>query len=141
MDAIINGTASSNNTSITNWTSFFRPEQAQVSLSINASQIKHYSAAPPSDFHLKYTPWGTQRLFINDETIDDNGVRNIYSALTGLNATTGSVSASPNIYEINGMALRNIFNLNSLAGNKTTLNAGYGKAQSLSGVVSSTING
>ncbi len=32
-------------------------------------------------------------------------------------------------------------NLNSLAGNKTTLNAGYGKTQSLSGVVSSTING
>jgi hypothetical protein len=110
VDSIINGTASSNNTSITNWTSFFRPEQAQVSLSINASQIKHYSTAPPSDFHLKYTPWGTQRLFINDEPINDTGVRNIFSALTGLNATTGNVSSSPNNYEINGMALRNIYN-------------------------------
>jgi len=110
VDAIINGTASSNNTSITNWTSFFRPEQAQVSLSINASQIKHYSAAPPSDFHLKYTPWGTQRLFINDETIDDTGVSNIFSALTGLNATTGNTSATPNSYEINGIMLRHIFN-------------------------------
>ena len=110
VDAIINGTASSNNTSITNWTSFFRPEQAQVSISINASQIKHYSAAPPSDFHLKYTPWGTQRLFINDETIDDTGVSNIFSALTGLNATTGNTSATPNSYEINGIMLRHIFN-------------------------------
>ena len=110
VDAIINGTASSNNTSITNWTSFFRTEQAQVSLSINASQIKHYSTAPPSDFHLKYTPWGTQRLFINDETIDDAGVSNIYAALTGLNATTGNASASPTTFEINGMALKNIFN-------------------------------
>jgi Tfp pilus assembly protein PilX len=111
VDAIINGTASSNNTSITNWTSFFRTEQAQVSLSINASQIKHYSTAPPSDFHLKYTPWGTQRLFINDEPVTDNGVTNVFSTLSGRDASGSVASASStNPYEINGMALRNIFN-------------------------------
>jgi hypothetical protein len=111
VDAIINGTASSNNTSITNWTSFFRPEQAQPSFSINSSQIKHYSAAPLSDFHLKYTPWGTQRLFINDEPVSDNGVTNVFSALSGRDAS-GSVASptSTNPYEINGTALRNIFN-------------------------------
>jgi Tfp pilus assembly protein PilX len=109
-DAIINGNATTNSTTIRNWTSFFRPEQALMVLGLNASQMANISTAPPSDYHLKYTPWGTQRLFINDQTIDDAGVCNIYSALTGLNATTGSASASPNAYEINGMALRNIFN-------------------------------
>ena len=109
-DAIINATATTNNTNISNWTSFFRPEQVQKVLSLNASQMANVSTAPLSDFHLKYTPWGTQRLFVNDETIDDTGVSNIYSALTGLNAATGNASATPNAYEINGMALRNIFN-------------------------------
>ncbi len=109
-DAIINCNATTSNTTIRNWTIFFRPEQVQMVLGLNASQMANISTAPPSDYHLKYTPWGTQRLFVNDETIDDNGVRNIYSALTGLNATTGNTSASPNTYEINGMALRNIFN-------------------------------
>lgn len=110
VDSTINGLASNSNNSINKWSSFFRPEQAQAAFSINATQIKHYSAAPLSDFHLKYTPWGTQRLFVNDEPITDSGVANIFSALTGLNATTGNLSASPNNYEINGMALRNIFN-------------------------------
>jgi len=110
VDSVVSGLATSSNNSITTWTSFFRPEQAQPSFSINDTQIKHYSAAPLSDFHLKYTPWGTQRLFINDEPIDDTGVSNIYSALTGLNATTNTASGSPNAYEINGRALQHIFN-------------------------------
>jgi Tfp pilus assembly protein PilX len=110
VDSIVNGLASNSSNSITTWTSFFRPEQAQPSFSINSTQIKHYSAAPLSDFHLKYTPWGTQRLFINDEPISDTGVKNIFSAMSGLNATTGIASSSPNAYEINGIALRHIFN-------------------------------
>jgi len=112
VDSIVNGLASNSSNSITTWTSFFRPEQAQSasSFGINATQIKHYSAAPLSDFHLKYTPWGTQRLFINDEPTTDTGVSNIYSALTGLNASTQNVSTSPAYYEINGIMLRHIFN-------------------------------
>ncbi len=110
VNSIVNGLAPSSNNSITTWASFFRPEQAQASFSINSSQIKHYSAAPLSDFHLKYTPWGTPRLFINDEPTNDTGVSNVFSALTGLDATTNIQSGSPNSYEINGMALKHIFN-------------------------------
>lgn len=110
-----NGSTTANNTTMSNWTSFFRSEQARTILGMNTTEWARWqaniSAAPLSDFHLKYTPWGTERLFINDEPITDIGVTNIYSALSGLDAAGNPAStSSANPYEINGMALRNIYN-------------------------------
>ena len=106
--AVVNGNASSNSTSdIKNWAHFFRPEQVaglfggDAAISGNLSKV---SAAPivGSDYHLKKTPWGTDRLFINDLPIDSTGVNAIYEALSGKNATTGNLTADQGLRNIYG---------------------------------------
>jgi hypothetical protein len=82
----VNGNARTNSTSdIKNWAYFFRPEQITGAVSdFTRGNIPKLSAAPVagSDYHLKKTPWGTDRLFINDLPIDSTGVDAIYNALS-----------------------------------------------------------
>ena len=126
-----NGGGSSN---ISNWSHFFRNEQLSPSTTFNATaaQLAQISTAPLSDFHLKYTPWGSRRLHINDEPLDKTGVNNVYEALAGVNATTGNISASTSSYELNGRALRNIYG--------QTFNDKYGQPWSWTGNASQTSN-
>ena len=85
---VINGNATNggNATSdIKNWSYFFRPEQIGGAVSgFDPNAIPNLSAAPTGDmdYHLKKTPWGTDRLFINDLPIDSSGVDAIYNALS-----------------------------------------------------------
>ena len=106
--AVVNGNASSNSTSdIKNWAHFFRPEQVAGLFGGDAAisgNLSKFSAAPivGSDYHLKKTPWGTDRLFINDLPIDSTGVNAIYEALSGKNATTGNLTADQGLRNIYG---------------------------------------
>lgn len=128
------GEAGNMTANMTNWAHVFRNEQLSSAATLNAtlSQLAHISSAPLSDFHLKYTPWGTKRVHINDESIDQNGVNNVYEALSGLNATTGNKSESPSEYEINGWALRDIYG--------QTFNDKYGQNWSWTGNMTRTAN-
>jgi hypothetical protein len=79
--------ATSNNSSISNWAYFFRPEQVYPLISINATKYPAttFSSAPLRDYHMKYTPWGTRRLFINDTIevpLNSTGVQKIVDALS-----------------------------------------------------------
>lgn len=130
--SIVDGTITNNTSNLTNWGYFFRKEQADKVTGFTGSQMSNISTAPLSDFHLKYTPWGTRRLHINDEPLNATGVNNVYEALAGLNATTGIPSANPNQYEINGWALRNIYG--------QTFNDKYGQNWSWTGNMSRTAN-
>jgi hypothetical protein len=78
---------------IKSWAYFFRPEQASASgnassggLNLSAvSDLPFLTALPPRDFHMKYTPWGTRRLFINDTIevpLNSTGVQKIVDALS-----------------------------------------------------------
>ena len=88
----INGTIS-NTSDIATWGYFFRPEQATASgnntLNLSpSSDLPHLTALPPRDFHMKYTPWGARRLFINDITevpLNSTGVNKIVTALSDPN--------------------------------------------------------
>jgi len=123
-----------NSSILSNWSHFFRNEQLSPSTTFNAAaaQLAQISTAPLSDFHLKYTPWGTRRLHINDEPLNATGVNNVYEALAGVNATTGNISASSSSYELNGRALRNIYG--------QTFNDKYGQNWSWTGNMSQTAN-
>ncbi len=85
---IINGNVTSGGNApsdIKNWSHFFRPEQVAGAVSgFDANAIPNLSAAPTvgNDYHIKKTPWGTDRLFINDLPIDSTGVDAIYDALS-----------------------------------------------------------
>jgi len=102
------GSLTSNSSNILNWNHFFRHEQflshtynsvANATLSKNATGLndsqtrelreafyKATTATPISDYHLKKTPWGTPRLFINDLPTDTANatasVNDIYNALS-----------------------------------------------------------
>ena len=102
----INGTTNTP-TSIQTWAHFFRPEQLAGLFGGDAAisgNLSKFSAAPVagSDYHLKKTPWGTDRLFINDLPIDSTGVNAIYEALSGKNATTGNPTADQGLRNIYG---------------------------------------
>jgi hypothetical protein len=86
----INGTIS-NNSSLASWGYYFRPEQATANgnntLNLSpSSDLPYLTALPPRDFHMKYTPWGARRLFINDLATDTTNatasVNTIYNALS-----------------------------------------------------------
>jgi hypothetical protein len=100
---VVEGNATSNATATTdmkNWAQFFRPEQISGAVSgFTLGNIPSISAAPvqvdPSmlgsnsssrDYHVKRTPWGTSRLFINDLPTDSANVtasvNAIYNALS-----------------------------------------------------------
>lgn len=70
------------NTNINSWSHFFRNGQAGKTLGLNQSQLANMSSAPLSDYHLKYTPWGTKRLHINDQPLDATGVENVFAELS-----------------------------------------------------------
>jgi hypothetical protein len=98
------GSLTSNSSNILNWNHFFRHEQflshtynsvANATLSKNATGLndsqtrelreafyKSTTATPISDYHIKRTPWGTPRLFINDQPLNSTGVNAIYNALS-----------------------------------------------------------
>ena len=106
----INGTTNTP-TSIQTWAHFFRPEQLAGLFGGNAAisgNLSKFSAAPVvgSDYHFKKTPWGTDRLFINDLPIDSANatasVNKIYEALSGKNATTGNLTADQGLRNIYG---------------------------------------
>ena len=95
---IINS-SSSNTSSITGWSHFFRPEQVGAAVSgISGNHTPFISTATPSASttanmsHL-LTPWGTQRLYINalsTNAIDGTGdasVNTIHAALTNSTLT------------------------------------------------------
>lgn len=100
---VVEGNATSNATAtadMKNWAQFFRPEQISGAVSgFTLGNIPSISAAPvqvdPSmlgsnsssrDYHVKRTPWGTPRLFINDLPTDSANVtasvNAIYNALS-----------------------------------------------------------
>jgi len=121
---IISGNATSsnatsgNNTDIKNWGRFFRPEQVTGAVSgFDPNKLPLLSAAPAGNaaYHTKKTPWGTDRLFINDLPIDSTAnatasVNAIYEALSGKNATTMLAStANASASELIGQDLRNIY--------------------------------
>jgi hypothetical protein len=102
----INGTTNTP-TSIQTWAHFFRPEQLAGLFGGDAAisgNLSKFSAAPiaGSDYHLKKTPWGTDRLFINDQPLNSTGVDAIYEALSGKNATTGNLTADQGLRNIYG---------------------------------------
>jgi len=85
---VVEGNATSNPTATSdmkNWAYFFRPEQISgVASDFNLGDVPKLSASPTasSDYHLKRTPWGTSRLFINDLPINSTGVAAISNALS-----------------------------------------------------------
>jgi hypothetical protein len=89
---VVEGNATSNSSAtsdIKNWAHFFRPEQISGAVSgFTSGDIPKLSTAPVagSDYHLKRTPWGTPRLFINDLPTDaanaSASVNAIYNALS-----------------------------------------------------------
>ncbi len=78
---------------IKSWAYFFRPEQALASGNATSgglnlspdTALPFLTALPPRDFHMKYTPWGARRLFINDTAevpLNSTGVDKIVAALS-----------------------------------------------------------
>ncbi len=113
--SIVNGTSSNSTSSITSWSYFFRPEQATF---LSANALPFLTTATSSNFtanmtHL-LTPWGTQRLNINELSTNptdgsgDASVRSIFEAFTGLNGTTMN-APSNSTYGLTGRGLQNIY--------------------------------
>lgn len=105
---IINGNvtnAGNPNSHLKNWAHFSRPEQVGAAVQgFISGEIPKVSTAPmaETDYHLKKTPWGADRVFINDLAIDSTGVNAIYEALSGKNATTGNLTADQGLRNIYG---------------------------------------
>ena len=82
---VVDGTAGNGSTDIKNWAHFFRPEQVSAAVSgFGQGEVANISVATGngSDHHIKKTPWGTEKVFINDLPIDETGVDSIYEALS-----------------------------------------------------------
>jgi Tfp pilus assembly protein PilX len=82
--SIVDGTISNDPSSINSWGYFFRKEQADKVTGFNGNQMSNISTAPLSDFHLKYTPWGSRRLHINDQVevpLNSTGVDIVFNTL------------------------------------------------------------
>jgi len=110
--AVVNS-STSNTTSVSGWSYFFRPEQVSAAVSgISGNNTPFLSTATTSASstanmtHL-LTPWGTQRLFINDLPITTVGVNRSFTSLTGI-ASPGNTTNDLK----NGQALQNIYNGN-----------------------------
>jgi hypothetical protein len=109
LSGIINIT--SNNTgSIVNWNYFFRPEQVAGAVSgISGDDVSFISTAASSaistaDITHLLTPWGTQRLYINELPITSAGVNRTFTSFSGI-SSNGAVTDDL----ANGRALNNIF--------------------------------
>jgi hypothetical protein len=125
--SIVNGTSSNNSSSITSWAHFFRPEQVSAAIRALGGNFSDNdfpflatatsSASSTANMTHLLTPWGTQRVFINELSTNatdgsgDASVRSIFEALTGLNATSvnGTYAASNSTYGLTGRGLQNVF--------------------------------
>jgi hypothetical protein len=129
--ALVDGSAGNDNSIVKNWAHFFRPEQVGAALGNHSS---NNSTAAPAEITSKLpflstattsatntanmthllTPWGTQRIFINELSTNatdgtgDASVRSIFEAFTGLNGTTMNTSTN-STYELTGQGLHDIF--------------------------------
>ena len=120
LDSIVAGNSTAS-TNMTTWTNFFRQEQAQKALGLTNAQIAATSVAPLRDFHMKYTPWGARRLFINDTNstevpLNSNGVNKIVDALSSQHLR--------NIYGQTFADKYNTINGSAMAANATAANVG-----------------
>jgi hypothetical protein len=112
--SVVNQTTTTNSSSIKNWNYFFRSEQVGSAINSAGGNFSNNdlpllttavtSANNTANMTHLLTPWGTQRLFINELPITSVGVNRTFSTLTG-NATTGSTANDV----ANGLALNNIF--------------------------------
>ena len=107
--AVVNS-STTNTTSVTGWSHFFRPEQVSAAVSgISGNNTPFLATATTSASstanmaHL-LTPWGTQRLFINELPITTVGVNRSFTSLTGI-ASPGNTTNDLK----NGQALQNIY--------------------------------
>ena len=115
--------STTNNSSVTGWSYFFRPEQVSAAVTGFSGNNTPFlstattSASSTANITHLLTPWGTQRIPINTlstNATDGNGtasVSSIFEALTGLNGTSvnGTYTASNSTYGITGRGLQNIF--------------------------------
>ena len=115
--------STTNNSSITGWSYFFRPEQVSAAIAgfsgNNTPLLSTATTSASSTANMTHllTPWGTQRIPINTLSTNatdgtgDASVRSIFEALTGLNATSvnGTYTASNSTYGNTGQGLQNIF--------------------------------
>jgi Tfp pilus assembly protein PilX len=115
--------STTNNSSVTGWSYFFRPEQVSAAVTgfsgNNTPFLSTATTSASSTANLTHllTPWGTQRIPINTlSTNATNGAGNasvssIFEALTGLNGTSvnGTYTASNSTYGNTGRGLQNIF--------------------------------
>ena len=110
---IVNGLASNGTTSPANWGYFFRPEQLQGALTGFSGNYIPYltafntSANSTANMTHLLTPWGTQRLYINELPITSTGVNRTFTALTGISSNGSTANDLAN-----GRALQNIFSGN-----------------------------
>ena len=115
--------STTNISSVTGWSHFFRPEQVSAAVTGFSGNNTPFlstattSASSTANITHLLTPWGTQRIPINNlstNATDGNGtasVSSIFEALTGLNATSvnGTYTASNSTYGLTGRGLQNIF--------------------------------
>lgn len=97
---------------IQSWTYFFRPEQAVGAAIIRSNHIPFVATAVPTKTNTLalQTPWSTDRLFINELSVDTNGVNTIYEALSGTNPVTGGQATSQ--AGLTGKGFNDIFSAN-----------------------------
>jgi len=134
--SVVNQSITTNSSSIGHWNYFFRSEQVGAAINsaggnFSANDLPFLSTAVTSAnntanmIHL-LTPWGTQRVFINEfstnathpigpgNSTGDASVKSIFEALTGrtyttLNGTTTYGGNSSSAYRVTGQGLHNIF--------------------------------
>ncbi|MEI8285117.1 MAG: hypothetical protein WCG52_09010, partial [bacterium] len=112
--------STTNNSSITGWSHFFRPEQVSAAVTGFSGNNTPFlstattSASTTANMTHLLTPWGTQRIPINTLSTNatdgtgDASVRSIFEALTGLNGTTMNTTSN-STYGLTGKGLQNIF--------------------------------
>lgn len=120
--SIVNN-STTNISSVTGWSYFFRPEQVSAAVTGFAGDNLPFlstattSASSTANMTHLLSPWGTQRIAINTLSTNatngtgDASVRSIFEALTGLNGTSvnGTYTASNSTHGLTGQGLQNIF--------------------------------
>jgi hypothetical protein len=110
---------------IRNWNHFFRPEQVRAAISgFNSGEFPFISAIPinsNSTVNMPHllTPWGTEKLHVNELPTTSVGVNRTFSAITGISSVGNTT-----VDLANGRALTDIF-----GGNFSTKYTGFGARQ------------